>query len=232
MKIFVYWNYKDKNSKKIYSFLDSEKFEKFSESLGGSMHLHKKYQNFPQNDCIFSDLQNSNVAFFFTHGTENSILKFQCNDPNNNPDYTFIDTKNYSLLQDKVVIAICCDSLKGLGTLCTNGDTNACKAYVGFSGPLEYGNGGLGSNDKFRNLIYTSYSEAFCDTIIDAFRDNDTVKDFVKRLRAKLTKIMYGNVLKSANGSFGVNSINNTTFIVRTEKALGCKGNEEIPLFS
>lgn len=100
MKIFIYWNYKDNDSKKIYQFLKNSTFlEKLKEE--NTVTIKKMFSNFILDEDIINAVAESDVIMFFTHGEEDSILKFRYKNEDVKDQFTFINTDNAGILKGK-----------------------------------------------------------------------------------------------------------------------------------
>ena len=139
MKIFLFWNRIDNDSKKIYKFLEDQHLQETIEQTH-SLVIHKPYAKFQITEEMKTQIAESDLVLFFTHGDDDAILKCLYIQPSMKKQFSFIDSDNAQLLSDKKVIAICCSSAKELGPLCV--DSPICsKFYVGFQEPITYDDG-------------------------------------------------------------------------------------------
>lgn len=111
MKIFIYWNRIDKDSKKIYKFLSDDSFRHTLEE-NSDVVFFDPYLSFSLTQERLDQITHSDIILFFTHGEEDAILKSKYIQNNRKKDFSFIDVDNASLLSGKKVIAICCASAK------------------------------------------------------------------------------------------------------------------------
>jgi hypothetical protein len=76
MKIFIYWNYKDSDSKNIYQFLKKTTFINMLEECN-DVFLWKKFDDFIIDETLNEELTSSDIILFFTHGDDDAILKYR-----------------------------------------------------------------------------------------------------------------------------------------------------------
>ena len=224
MNIFIYWNYKDGDSKKIYSFLnDSEFIESVKERE--DIVFHKEFENFELTEEIVKEIEGSDVILFFTHGDSDAILKFRYKDPLLKQRFVFIDKGNASILKKKKVIAICCNSARELGNFCMNGDIKS-EFYIGFADDITYDEG---FTNDFKSIVYKTYSKAFSEVVLNAYKGHWSADKFVKRLRKNISDMMTDEILK-ANLRLG--SSGQATFHKKTANSLLVLGNAEALVFA
>lgn len=224
MKIFVYWNYKDQDSKKIYQFI---KQSSFFENLAKEHQvvLHKEFKDFKLDDTVIKDLQESDIAFFFTHGEDDSILKFRYNDALLKDRFTFICKDNAPLLSKKKILAFCCRSANKLGEYCVGPNINSL-FYIGFTADLIYSEQ---FSDNFRNTVYKTYSAAFEKALEDSYKNNWTAKQFVIMLRKYIIDMQTTEILSSKDRNLG--SFASITFHKKTADSLVALGKDQELVF-
>lgn len=100
MKIFIYWNRIDQDSKKIYKFLRSESFRHVLEESNDVV-FFEPVLSFSLTQERLDQISQSDIIMFFTHGDEDAILKSKYIQTNRKKDFSFIDFDNASLLSGK-----------------------------------------------------------------------------------------------------------------------------------
>lgn len=198
MKIFIYWNYKDNDSKKIYQFLKNSTFlEKLKEE--NTVTIKKMFSNFILDEDIINAVAESDVIMFFTHGEEDSILKFRYKNEDVKDQFTFINTDNAGILKGKKVLAFCCSSATILGEYCCSEEVMS-KFYIGFKKDIIYGEG---FQNEFRSIMYSSYSEAFEKALLKAYQEQWTADNFVQMLRIFISQMLTKKILSSSDRRLG-----------------------------
>lgn len=198
MKIFIYWNYKDNDSKKIYQFLKNSTFlEKLKEE--NTVTIKKMFSNFILDEDIINAVAESDVIMFFTHGEEDSILKFRYKNEDVKDQFTFINTDNAGILKGKKVLAFCCSSATILGEYCCSEEVKS-KFYIGFKKDIIYGEG---FQNEFRSIMYSSYSEAFEKALLKAYQEQWTADNFVQMLRIFISQMLTKKILSSSDRRLG-----------------------------
>lgn len=198
MKIFIYWNYKDNDSKKIYQFLKNSTFvEKLKEE--NTVTIKKMFSNFILDEDIINAVAESDVIMFFTHGEEDSILKFRYKNEDVKDQFTFINTDNAGILKGKKVLAFCCSSATILGEHCCS-EAVKSKFYIGFKKDIIYGEG---VQNEFRSIMYSSYSEAFEKALLKAYQEQWTADNFVQMLRIFISQMLTKKILSSSDRRLG-----------------------------
>ena len=192
MKIFVYWNYKDQDSKKIYQFI---KQSSFFENLEKEHQIfwHKEYKDFPVDDTLKEHLQESDIIFFFTHGEDDRILKFRYNNELVKDRFTFISYNNARLLSEKKIFAFCCRSANELGEYCVGFNVNSI-FYIGFMDDLVYSDECVVSGE-FKSTIYKAYSAAFEKALTESYEYKWTVSRFVFMLKKYINDMLTEEIL-------------------------------------
>lgn len=81
MKIFIYWNKIDNDSKKIYKFLKNDTFR---QSLGkdNDVVFFEPFCSFLLTQERINQIAMSDIIIFFTHGEDDAILKSKYKQPN------------------------------------------------------------------------------------------------------------------------------------------------------
>lgn len=224
MNIFIYWNYKDNDSKKMYQFLN-ESF--FADNIGCNkiIKFKKAYEDFEIDDSLCADMVNSDIILFFTHGDDDAILKFRYYNELVKERFIFLDKKNANLLKEKKVIAICCRSANLLGKYCI-GENVQCKFFVGFQGDLIYNEG---FSDELKSLIYKAYSNAFKSAFIDAYNNKLTAERFVLILKKYISDMLTSEILSSPDRKLG--SYAGVSFHRETAESLVALGQSQLLIF-
>lgn len=224
MNVFIYWNRIDRDSKHIYKFLDDGSFiNKLQEVC--NVKLHKPNVKFALNDTIKSEIEESDIVIFFTHGMEDAILISKYKHETEKRRFSLIDTQSASMLANKKVIAICCDSAKCLGPHCVNQVGSIF--YIGFQDALRYDDG---THLNARGLIYQSYREAFDCSFSYSLETKCSASVFVNILRKNIHDMLTSHILNdTANHSLG--PISNIHFHHQSAESLIALGNSDISLF-
>ena len=197
MNIYVYWNTKDKDCKKIFHFVSSE--DKFSivECLeqGNRLSINRICQHFDDKTQILENICKNDLIIFLTHGVEDCILKYR-NDPDRAlQDFVLLDKSNAHILKGKIILAFCCSSAREFGRYCVSSDIG-CKAYVGFERDIVYDNG---KAKRSRGLIYESYKIAFMKSIKYALKSKCSIEEYQIKLLQFLRKEAARVILESGN---------------------------------
>lgn len=226
MKIFLFWNRIDNDSKKIYKFLEDQHLQETIEQTH-SLVIHKPYAKFQITEEMKTQIAESDLVLFFTHGDDDAILKCLYIQPSMKKQFSFIDSDNAQLLSDKKVIAICCSSAKELGPLCV--DSPICsKFYVGFQEPITYDDG---DHKIVRGLIYTSYSDAFKEAFQHAIITTCSAQQFVLVLRKSISDMLTGKILSETNNRV-LGSLSTVNFHYVSAASLVALGDASLPVFS
>ncbi|MDR0863588.1 MAG: hypothetical protein LBO74_01490 [Candidatus Symbiothrix sp.] len=230
MKIFVYWNYKDSDSKKIYGFLD-EYITLLKTHHQYDVSFYKKCKHFDMNGVMETDIAESDMILMFTHGEKDRILKYLYPEPSLLSSATLVNKSNAQLFMNKIVVAMCCDSAVELGEFCNNPESPISTTYIGFRDAIQYDtqNNGVRINETFRATMYKSYSEAFQEAFTFSIDNNCTAAMFVRRLKLNLRSFATKNILEGKNRSFG--SASPAQMYTRTANSLVVLGNSNIQLF-
>lgn len=223
MNIFIYWNYKDNDSKKMYQFLNELSFSDLLPD--NKIMFHKEFKDFNIDDSICNDMKNSDIIFFFTHGDDDAILKFRYNNEQYKQQFTFIDFNNANLLKEKKVIAICCRSANCLGKHCVS-DNIQCKFFVGFQDDLVYSDG---FSKKLRSLIYKAYSNAFKNAFLDAYKYKWSAEKFVLVLKKYISDMLTSQILLSQDRKLG--SYSGVSFHQKSAESLIVLGQSQLLVF-
>lgn len=224
MNIFLYWNYKDNDSKRIYSFLnDSEFVNKIQQDE--NLKFYKKCYSFEVDEDIKKEIADSELVLFFTHGDNDSILKFRYNDEIVKKRFVFIDKSNASMLKHKKVISICCNSARELGKLCVSDEVQS-KFYIGFLDDITYDEGFTGT---FKSIVYQTYSNAFHKALYGAYNGKWNAEKFCNILRKNIIDMLTKEILESDDRALG--SITQPIFHRKTAKSLVVLGDSSILIF-
>lgn len=224
MNIFLYWNYKDQDSKKIYQFLNNTSFRASLEASHNVV-FHREFHDFPLDDRLLNEIADSDLVLFFTHGDDDAILKFRYNDESVKKRFTFVDLENASVLKNKKVLAFCCRSANILGRYCVDKDIES-KFFVGFSDDLIYSEN---FSVDFKNIVYKTYSNAFEKTLIDACNKNWSADKFVLMLRKNILDLLTKEILASQDRKLG--SFSGVSFHTRTANSLVALGHSAQLIF-
>lgn len=224
MKLFLYWNYKDTDSKKIYQFLKNPDFKNTIEE-NHDLEWCCKYSDFELNEKLMSEIEKSDLLLFFTHGDDDAILKFRYNDEIVKKRFTFIDLENASILKNKKVIAFCCRSAKVLGQYCISDEIQS-KFFIGFSDDLIYSEGFTG---EFKNIVYKTYSLAFEKVLLDAMHKSYTAKRFVLMLKKNIIDMLTEQILNAPDRKLG--SLSGVSFHIKTAESLVVLGQPDQLVF-
>lgn len=217
MRIFIYWNYKDRDSKKIYQFLNKSKFM-YKITQDHDVYIYKKYKDFLLDESLCNEILNSDIIMFFTHGEYDAILKFRYIDNLLKKRYVFVDLENALLLKNKKVISVCCRSAKELGVYCV-GDKVQSKFFIGFLEDLIYSED---FSDDFRSIVYKTYSNAFEQAFEQAYDNNWTAEKFVLRLKKYIQDMLTTEILLSDDRKLG--TITGVSFHRKTAESLVALG--------
>lgn len=220
MKIFIYWNRIDRDSKKIYKFLKNDSFRK-ELGMGNEVYYYAPYTSFNINQCILEEIASSDVVMFFTHGEEDAILKSKYIHQEQKKNFSFINFENAGILAEKKVIAICCDSAKTLGVYCVSPEVR-CDFYIGFQDGIMYDDDG--SHINIRGLIYDSYSEAFEKTILLSLHFKYNAQQFVQNLVRNINNMMTNKILNETDDRT-LGSLGTITFHRKSAASLVALGN-------
>lgn len=225
MKIFIYWNYKDNDSKKIYQFI---KQSTFIENLKKEHEVvvYRKFQDFELDITLMKDLQESDVVLFFTHGEKDSVLKFRYNNELLKDRFTFINLENANILGGKKILAFCCRSAGELGKYCVEPDVN-CIFYIGFIDDLIYSDQ---FSENFKNTVYKTYSSAFEKTLQDCYKYKWSASQFVSMLRKNIVDMQTAEILLSKDRRLG--SFASITFHRKTADSLVVLGKSQELVFA
>ena len=225
MKIFIYWNRIDNDSKKIYKFLKKDSFREELESKN-EVYYHEPYISFQIDKSILEKIASSDVVMFFTHGEEDAILKSKYIQQDQKKNFSFIDFENASILAKKKVIAICCDSAKVLGRYCVDTDIKS-DFYIGFQDGIIYDDG---AHKNVRGLIYDSYSDAFEKTILLSLHSKCNAQQFVQYLIKSINDMMTNKILNETDDRT-LGSLGTITFHRQSAASLIALGNVCSPVF-
>lgn len=217
MNIFLYWNYKDQDSKKIYQFLKNPEFKQFFDE-SHNIKWYRKYSDFELNKSLYDDIENSDLVLFFTHGDDDAILKFRYADEIVKNRFTFVNLENASILKNKKVIAFCCRSANVLGRYCTGKEIQS-KFFIGFCKDLIYDEG---FTPELKSLVYKTYSIAFEKTLLDACDKGYTAEKFVLMLKKNIIDMLTKQILESSDRKLG--SFSGVSFHRRTAESLVALG--------
>ena len=226
MKIFLFWNRIDSDSKKIYSFLEDQCFQE-EIAKTHSLILHKPYAKFQISEEMKAQILESDLVLFFTHGEEDVILKSRYKQTQMKKQFSFIDSDNAQLLSDKKVIAICCSSAKELGQLCVDSSIHS-KFYIGFQEPITYDDG---DHKRVRGLIYTSYSDAFKEALLYALTTNCTAQEFVLKLQKSISDMLIRKILSETDNHV-LGSLATVRFHHTSAASLVALGDATLPVFT
>ena len=226
MKIFIYWNRIDKDSKKIYKFLSDDSFRHTLEE-NSDVVFFDPYLSFSLTQERLDQITHSDIILFFTHGEEDAILKSKYIQNSRKKDYSFIDVDNASLLSGKKVIAICCASAKSLGQYCVADPINSV-FYIGFQDDIFYDDG---SHENVRSLVYDAYSNAFSESILYSLSSKCTAQDFVQCLQKKINDMITRKILTETS-DHTLGSLSSISFHKKSAQSLVALGNTASPVFS
>lgn len=224
MNIFIYWNYKDNDSKKMYQFLNQPTFFDLLRE-GNNIIFHKAHQDFIIDNLMHNEIRNSDIVLFFTHGDDDSILKFRYKDELLKERFIFLDLKNAELLRGKKVIAICCCSANQLGEYCVSENIQS-EFFVGFQDDLIYDEG---FSDEFKRIVFKTYSSAFERAFINAYKKKWSAERFVLILKKYIIDMLTSEILSSPNRKLG--SFSGASFHWKTAEALVALGKSEQLVF-
>lgn len=226
MKVFIYWNRIDQDSKKIYKFLGSDSFRHILEE-SNEVVFFEPYLSFSLTQERLNQISHSDIIIFFTHGEEDAILKSKYIQINRKKSFSFIDFDNASLLSGKKVIAICCASAKSLGQYCVTDQINST-FYVGFQDDIFYDDG---SHEDVRGLVYDAYSDAFEKSILYSLSSKCTAQEFVQFLQKKINDMITYKILNETN-DHTLGSLSSITFHRKSAQSLVALGKIASPIFS
>ncbi len=220
---YVYWNHDDHDCIKIFHFLSKDDKDATIIPLIEESEVGRIYgpSNYSTSD-VLERIEKSDLVIFCTHGTRNTIMKYQKRDKYPDKDFVLIDEHNMGVLKGKNVIAFCCYSAKILGRKCV--DNAICKAYVGFEGPIDYDTDNHVSAQE-KHKIYVVYKTAFCEALKCGIEDNLSALDFKNYLLYRIRKGMVDAALNGQDREI------NTVYITAI-KGLVALGNESEKIFS
>lgn len=173
MNVYIYWNRKDLDCKKIYHCMSRNDDKSIINELEkkNNLTIERVTTGYKDSVKIEEKISKNDVIIFCTHGTTGEILKYR---GKYGEDTILISEDNLHLLDGKVVLAFCCSSAAGLGkkSICK---PYSCISYVGFETDILYDNGRA---QKSRHIIYEAYKNAFSKAIIYAIKTNCSVHEF------------------------------------------------------
>lgn len=176
MNSYVYWNNKDNDCKKMFSFMRCEEII----SLLSESNVCVKRINTAEdaNQALCTEFQSATTVFFLTHGLDDTILKYKSRNPQCANDYPLINVTSSDCLSKKIIIAICCDSAEILGPACVNrADGYACISYLGFRSPIYYNNSnGRHYSADIVGIIYKTYSQIFKQMMLFSLDSKPSIK--------------------------------------------------------
>ena len=222
MNALIYWNYGDSDSKKMYSFLDSSPFRELCQKE--NIDIRKEHKKF-DNDGYWNQAEEKEMLLFFTHGEEDAILKFRYKQDHMRDEYVLATEKEINRMAGKRIVAICCQSAKGLGKACSYGE-NPVIYYIGFEGDIEYSDHVTAS---LRSDIYRIYSDVFGYTLYDAYENKRTAKAFIDRLKKGRLDEFTKFILFSSEGKN--KKVSDAVFHKNTVRSLVVLGNADELLF-
>lgn len=225
MKIFIYWNKIDNDSKKIYKFLKNDTFRQSLEK-DNDVVFFEPFCSFLLTQERINQIAMSDIIIFFTHGEDDAILKSKYKQPNQKKNFSFIDFDNASLLSGKKVIAICCASAKSLGEYCVADEVKSI-FYIGFKDDILYDDG---SHENVRGLVYDAYSNAFETSILHSLSSKCTAQEFVRTLQKEINDMITNKILEAKNRTLG--SFSSITFHRQSARSLVALGNTTSPVFA
>jgi hypothetical protein len=232
VKVFIYWNCYDTDSKKMYQFLaDWERgfIKKHEAEL--DTRLHKKTLYFGESDHLYDDMEDCDILLFFTHGEDDAILK-RLYEEGNKSNCTLIGLNNMVILAGKKVISICCCSAKALGKASI---AAGCKAFVGFQGEICYDIAGSGMNGNMRANIYKTYSSAFEHAIKYAIEKRLTPIRFQSLLKHSILRFLGENLLGDGDTpmpALDLGQYNVADFFISAADSVIALGDLDTPLFA
>lgn len=198
MRIFIYWNYKDNDSKKIYQFLKNSNFlEKLKEE--NTVIVIQRYSDFTLDEDIITAITESDIIMFFTHGEEDAILKFRYKNEDVKDRFIFINSDNAGILKEKKVLAFCCSSAAILGEYCCS-EVVKSKFYIGFKKDIIYGEE---FRNEFRSIVYNAYSGAFEKALLKAYQEQWTADKFARMLKFFINQMLTEKILSSSDRKLG-----------------------------
>ena len=237
MKVFIYWNKRDNDSKKIYSFLKNGSWINALEKKH-SVAKAFLYDNFDVSTkkiigynkikmTLLEAMQQSDIIFFFTHGDDDRILKSKYNNPSAFQAFTYMDCENASMASSKAIISICCSSAKVLGQHCVNNE--GVPYYIGFEEPIVYDEGAC-PNVNLRATMFKAYSEGFNRGFEDALNNNYTAEKMVRRLKLYINQAITHGILSVSDHSLSKYSAG-TQFYTNGIESLICIGDNKKMVF-
>lgn len=237
MKVFIYWNKRDGDSKKIYNFLKNgswinalEKKHSVAKAfLYDSFDVSTKkiigYNGIEM--TLLEAMQQSDILFFFTHGDNDRILKSKYNNPSAFQAFTFMDCENASMASYKAIISICCSSAKVLGQHCVNNE--GVPYYIGFEEPIVYDESSC-PNVKLRATMFKAFSAGFNRGFEEALNGNYTAEKIVRRLKLYISQAITQGILSSCDRSLSKYSAG-MQFYTNGIDSLICIGDNKMIVF-
>ena len=206
MKVFVYWNRKDKDCKKIFHFMSDNDQDSVISVLksNSDFSIVHPWQFYSDRENIINIILQNDLIIFLTHGCDDSILKCRNNPVRSIDDYILLNKENAIVLKGKKVIALCCSSAKTLGRYCVS-DEIGCNTYIGFESDIVYDNG---KALKSRHVIYEAYKKAFKNAIDYLFVKKCTGEQFKTRLLIEMRKQAVNAVMNARDNSINSMYIN------------------------
>ena len=237
MKVFIYWNKRDNDSKKIYRFLKDGSWIKALEK-NHSVAKAFLYESFDVNTkkiigynevemTLLEAMRQADIIFFFTHGDNDRILKSKYYNPAAFQAFTYMDCKTASMASFKAIISICCSSAKVLGQHCVNNE--GVPYYIGFEKPIVYDENAC-PNEKLRATIFKAYSEGFNRGFEDALNNNLTAEKMVQLLKFYISQAITHEILSSSDRSLSKYSAG-TQFYTNGIESLICIGDYKARVF-
>lgn len=196
MNVYVYWDRKDLDCKKIYHCMSPNDDTSIISELekNNQLFIERVTTEYKDISWVEDKINKSDVIIFCTHGTPEEILKYR-GKPDEN--VSLINEENLHILDGKIVLAFCCSSAAILGkkSIC---EPYSCVSFVGFDQDILYDNG---SAEKSRHTIYLAYKTAFSRAIVYAAKTKCSVHRFRIILTQMLRYASYEAVLNSRDQS-------------------------------
>ena len=194
MNVYVYWDRRDLDCKKIYHCMSPNDDASIIEEMkkNNTLCIERITGGYKDITYIEDKIKSNDIIIFCTHGTPDEILRYRGREDEND---TLISEENLHVLDGKIVMAFCCASASILGKKSVSAPFS-CVSYIGFNEDVLYDDGNV---SDFRHIIYEAYKAAFSKSIIYALKNQCTVHMFRIYLTQMLRRASVEAVLKSNN---------------------------------
>ncbi len=238
MNIFIYWNRKDNDSKKMFKFLKDGSWinalkDKY-EVVDLFPHTAFKIENCrihlseSVEISLLDAIEQADILMFFTHGEDDRILKYRYKFATAKKEFSLIDCDMSSIVSGKAIISMCCSSAQSLGPHCVKSE--GAPYFIGFEKPLVYDQDDI-PNQQLRAIVYKAYSSGFDKVFEAALEKQYTADKLVKRLKLYLNKSITEGILSSPERSMEKYTMG-VPFYEEGINSLVCLGNQAQVIFN